>query len=428
MSKLEFWNIYYNNSEVYLLILVFVMLLSLFLARALKFSVYHPIIFYFFFNYQFALVGVIFLHYLEFIDNDLANYFYFTEGIFLFGFMFSIFILNLAKKISYNCKGSTTYSLIDKDFSKLGYETCTLIYFLSLIITYTSFGIPLFSESKWSVFASIPLAGVIGRLGASAYILVIVYLSVKFIRNENFKRIDKFNIMILLVSGLLSAKKMFFLDYFYIFFITSYFLGYQISKKHTKKIIFYFTIISFFVLGTVYLNQLVMNGMETNPFELIIKRFAMSGDAQILSMPHMIIDYLNAGEDLLSIIFYELKGLFSIAGVYLDGPSLGVKMMRLHHPYLESNIGPASTFDVFYYVYFKDISYVLSLFTGIIIGFISVYKPRISGEFELIFWVVIIFNAYTLIYNPQVFVSNIIFNLMFLLLFWLFLKLGLRNE
>ncbi|MEZ9652841.1 O-antigen polymerase [Vibrio lentus] len=427
MSKFEFWTIYYNNAELYTFISLIVITTSLLIAKTLRFSVYHPLIFYFFFNFQFALIGVIFLDYLRLIDESLALYFYSAEFVFFLGLLFSIFIIYLWRIISSGNDLKIGSNILNLSFSKLGYEICTSVYILSLIVTYISFGIPLFSESKWSVFASIPLAGVIGRLGTSAYIIIIVYLSVKFVKNETFNKLDKLNIIVLLISGLLSAKKMFFLDYFYIFFITTYYVGYTIPKEYGKKIITYFSIITFFVVGSVYLNQLIMNGIESNPFELVIKRFAMSGDAQILSMPNGIINNLNYGEGFLSIVFYELKGLFSILGVYLDGPSLGVKMMKIHHPYLESNIGPASTFDVFYYVYFRDFSYILALFTGLVIGFFSIFKPRVNGEFALIFWVVISFNSYTLIYNPQIFISNLVFNLIFLLLFWMSIKIRIKQ-
>ncbi|MFA0221888.1 hypothetical protein AB4476_20960 [Vibrio splendidus] len=423
MNKLEFWNIYYNNAEVYTLITLLILTISLILAKILRFSVYHPVVFYFFFNFQFALIGVIFLDYLGLIDKSLSLYFYSVEIVFFLGLLFSIFCIYLGKVIGVGSNLNNESNILNVKTSKLGYEICTLVYTLSLIVTYISFGIPLFSESKWSVFASIPLAGVIGRLGVSAHILILVYLSIKFVKKESFNRIDKLNIIVLLISGLLSGKKMFFLDYFFIFFITTYFVGYTIPKEYRKRIFVYFSIISLLVVGSVYLNQLIMNGIESNPFELVIKRFAMSGDAQILSMPNGIINNLYYGESFVDIIFYEIKGIFSILGVYLDGPSLGVKMMKIHYPYLESNTGPASTFDIFYYVYFRDFSYVLALFSGLVIGFFSKFKPRVNGEFALIFWVVISFNSYTLIYNPQVFISNIIFNLVFLLLFWMSIKI-----
>ncbi|GMM89469.1 O-antigen polymerase [Vibrio fortis] len=423
MNKLEFWNIYYNNAEVYTIITLLVLTTSLIIAKTLRFSVYHPVVFYFFFNFQFALIGVIFLDYLGLIENSLSLYFYSVELVFFLGLLFSIFFIYLGKIIGVRSNLNNEINALNVKNSKLGYEICTLVYILSLIITYISFGIPLFSESKWSVFASIPLAGVIGRLGVSAHILILVYLSIKFVKNENFNRLDKLNIVVLLISGLLSGKKMFFLDYFFIFFITTYYLGYTISKEYIKKIVFYFSIISLLVMGSVYLNQLVMNGIESNPFELVIKRFAMSGDAQILSLPNGIINNLYYGESFIDIIFYEIKGLFSVLGIHLDGPSLGVKMMKIHYPYLESNTGPASTFDIFYYVYFRDFSYILALFTGLFIGFFAKFKPRVNGEFSLIFWVVLSFNSYTLIYNPQIFISNLIFNLVFLLLFWMSIKI-----
>lgn len=427
MSKLEFWNLYDVYSGYYLLIAIIILTISLFVFKLFRLSIYHPACFYIFFNFQFTIIAVIFLETTGYISELTSRGFYGSVVFFFLGFAFSALMMKVIYTI---CSRGINNPLTNVEVyrSKLVYEIATFVFILSTLVTYLAFGIPLFVESKWSVFASIPFAGIIGRLSDSAQIVIIVLLSVTITKKESLSRLDKFNVISLIIVGVLSAKKMFFLDYFYIFFLTNIFMGYKITRAQSFKVIKFFSILIVLVLGSMYINQIVINDSVINPLASLMKRLAMSGDAQILSMPYNVIDTLNWGENYLSIIFFELKGLFDILGISLSGPSLGVKMMKYHYPYLEANIGPSSTFDVFYSVYFSDVKYFLSFFTGIFVGFFVFVKPIIKNEFSLIFWVFVCLNSYILIYNPQVYISRVIFGMIFISLLWFISRLNFTSK
>ncbi|MEZ9596450.1 O-antigen polymerase, partial [Shewanella sp. 10N.261.52.F9] len=404
MSKLDFWLLFFDNPYLYYSVLFSVMFLSFILLKLCRFEYFHPVVFFVFFNYQFALVGVIYLDILGYIESKYAYYFYMVQALFWIGFFFSIFIVSRLSvdridrfnSIGFNCSTGFNFS----------YKLSCYIYIFSILVTYIAFGIPLFENSKWSVFSSIPLAGIIGRLGSSTYIFIIVFITIKVIRKIKLSYFDKFIIFILLVTGLLSGSKMFFLSYFFIYYLVHFLFGIRLDREKVKKVLFLSTLFFVVVLGGVFFNQLYTNGTTVNPLQLVVQRLAMSGDMQILSLPNGYVDQLYNGEDILSILFFELKGLFSIFGVQLTGPSLGVKVMHIHYPYLKDNIGPSSTFDIFNYVYFNYFSYVISIFIGIFVGFFAKYRPRLKNEAHLIFYTIIAIGAYTLIYNPQIWIST----------------------
>lgn len=95
MSHSEFWDVFYTNFNTYISISLFVFISSFSLFKLLRFSVFHPVVFYLFFNYQFALIAVIFLDWLGYIDKDLSFYFYSSQVSFWFGFVIIYLFNNL---------------------------------------------------------------------------------------------------------------------------------------------------------------------------------------------------------------------------------------------------------------------------------------------------------------------------------------------
>lgn len=425
MSTVDFWVVFFENTQYYFFITVVVFSFMFLMSRVFRISVFHPTFFYVFFNYQFALIAVLYLSGLGYISLYLSNYFYYSQAAFWIGFLFFYIIAYTVTVLKEKGSAPVPYVFSVSNGFFITYKVSFFIYLLCTLTTYLLFGIPLLAESKWSVYSSIPLAGLIGRVGKVSAVFVLVCFFVKFLNFNRFSLFDKSVIFYMVLSGVLSGAKVFFLKYFFILYLMFWLAGYKLSKKTIYRSMVFFVFSFFLILVGVYFHQLITNDVKVNPLFLILQRLAMSGDLQIMTYPDGLIDTLNYGETLSSILFYELKGFFSVFGIDIAGPAIGSKIMKYHFPNMVANIGPASTFETFFYVYFESISLFLCFFVGGAIGFITKYKFKIKNEAFLIFYILIALGIYTLIYNPQVWISETIFNVVYFLFFYSFIKLRL---
>jgi hypothetical protein len=429
MTKPEFWVVFMGNPGLYLWIAVIVFSLSFSAAKILRISILHPVVFFLFFNYQFALIAVIYLAKLGYIDPRIYNYFYLSQLSFWLGF---ILFYSISKSISGVRKKSDLMFNPSRGFA-VTYKYSLFLYTMLSLVSLFFFGAPAFAESKWSVYSGVPFAGVIGRILSVLPYFIVVCLSVSYLALGRFKRFDFIAIFSLIFFGALGGSKIFFLDLFFIAFLVYFNLNqkfvavtrgsayFVMAKK--KLILFLGAALCFLVVSAlVYYHQLATRSVVTNPFLLIAQRLVMSGDLQIMVYPNAIIEMLNHGESFVSVVFYELKGLLALLGVMVEGSSLGIKTMIEHYPSWTANVGPASTFDVFFYVYSKQVSLLMSLLVGAFIGFISAFKVRVRNEAGLMLYVIVVYGGYVLIYNPQVWISESIFNILFFLFFYLIVK------
>lgn len=291
---------------------------------------------------------------------------------------------------------------------------------------------PALAESKWSVYSSIPLAGVIGRILSVLPFFILVCLFLSYIYRGRIMRFDYFVGVSLVLLGALGGSKIFFLKYFFILYLAYFGISKVVSAVGSidyinmvknKWILYFVGIVSLLlVFILVYFHQLYTRSLSLNPVILVLERLVMSGDLQALGFPNSVVDSINHGEDLFSIIFYELKGFLSVLGFTIVGNSIGLKVMQEVYPHWDVNVGPASTFDVFFYVYFKNISLFLCFIVGAFVGLISTLRIRFKSEFQLIAYVIFVFGGYTIIYNPQIWLSDTIFNFIFFFCFYIFIK------
>ncbi|WP_313507037.1 hypothetical protein [Stutzerimonas nitrititolerans] len=429
MTKPEFWAVFSDHPGLYIWIVAVILFLSFCLTRVLRISLFHPATFYLFFNYQFALIAVVYLSFLGYIEAYLYGYFYFSQLFFWIGFIFFYIVSAFLSRA--RVKGEGGFKL-SRGF-RIAYNYSFYSYLFVSIFSFGMFGVPALADSKWSVYAAIPLAGVIGRVISALPYFIVVCLSVSYLNFGRLKRFDFFVLFVLILFGALGGSKVFFLKLFFIAFLVFFNLDRPLlparnlaSGRVSKKgsILFLGAIACFLLVSIlVYYHQLATRSVSENPFMLIVQRLVMSGDLQIMTLPNSVIERLNYGESLVSIVFYELKGLLAVLGVLIEGRSLGVKTMVEHYPSWEANIGPASTFDVFFYVYFKQIAYLTCFVVGALVGFLSAFKVRARNESELILYVILVCGVYVLIYNPQIWISETIFNLTFFMLFYLLVKL-----
>lgn len=429
MTKPEFWEIFFLNSELYIVIAFGVFSLSFIFFKLLGKSVYHPVLFYIFFNYQFALVAVIFLDRLGYIDDQLSSYFYWAQICFWLGFFIVCIMNGVFSRPS--CQEAFVFQP-SRGF-RFAYKYSFQFYLFLSVLSFLLFGFPAFTESKWSVYSSIPLAGIIGRILTVLPYFIIVCLVVTYVALGRFRNFDLLVLFFLLLFGLLSGSKIFFLKYFFIAYLAYVaLLGFANKvnaassfSRHKFFIVLGF-LASFILVGVVvYYHQLYTRSVSANPFILILQRLIMSGDMQILVLPNAVVENLNYGEGVFSIIFYELKGFLSFLGFNISGPSIGIKAMIEHYPDWHVNIGPASTFDIFSYVYFKDFALLFCFFVGVFIGYITVFRLNPRNEAFLILQIMLIVGGYTLVYNPQIWVSETVFNLIFFFAFYFFIKIRL---
>ena len=428
MTKPEFWAVFSSYPGQYIWIAALVLLLSFSVTRVLRISVFHPATFYLFFNYQFALIAVVYLSFLGYIEAYLYRYFYLSQLFFWIGFFLFFWISSLLSQA--RSKSESVFKL-SRGF-RITYNYSFYSYLFISIFSFSMFGLPALANSKWSVYAAIPLAGVIGRVISVLPYFVVVCLSVSYLSFGRLKRFDFFVLFVLILFGALGGSKIFFLKLFFIAFLVFFNLDKPLlsAKSLTsgtiskKGFILSLGAIACFLMVSilVYYHQLTTRSVSENPFMLIVQRLVMSGDLQIMTLPNSVVERLNHGEDFVSIVFYELKGLLAALGVLIEGRSLGVKTMVEHYPSWEENIGPASTFDIFFYVYFKQIAYLVCFVVGALVGFLSALKVRARNESGLIFYVILACGVYVLIYNPQIWISETIFNLTFFVFFYLLVK------
>lgn len=398
MPKHEFLPILFENFWAYISIWASVFIvLSLIILKFTK-SVIDPLYFSYAFNYSFAICAVIFLFFIGLVSVNLLVYFALAQILFVIGFVSFRPMLENKRYVLAS----------DEGFIAFSYYCLSLVLVAFTAITYLYFGIPVLESSRWELYNEIPGAGLIGRTIDVSEFFIIFWLTVKALSSESrLTLFDRFMIVVLLVTAVLSGSKMTILTYLFISYASYLFAS---NVRPLKKLKFngmvLVAVVSAISLALIisYLHQLYVNDVRLNPIFLILGRLVMSGDLQIMAYPNNVLANINSSGGLLDIFFHDFKGILRIIGIDDEAKSLGLEVMHYHYPHLvDLNMGPASTFETFYFFHFGFWpGLAFSLLSGLILGFSYFRRGKVRSYKEAAFGAYGFLCALTIILNPQI--------------------------
>lgn len=274
MGRFEFAELLNSHLEEYIYIFLLLSIIYIIVFKRLFISIIDPFIVSQIFS-LFASSVVYFLGYLNLIKLEYILQFTLSQ-IFLW---IGIFVYSPKKLIRY-----VTHSDAPMYKSKISRQTYLLFYNLSFLFIFTQllvyykYGIPLFLDSRLSLYADSGGGGIFGRILNVLSILVFVggfyikKLSIKTsVYNKNFVN---FILVFYIITLILSGSKSTLLNFFFLYFLCVLFFAPDILtniKKHQYKIILIVIVGALFVIG-------IQSQSQSGGILLLIDRLVGSGD------------------------------------------------------------------------------------------------------------------------------------------------------
>jgi hypothetical protein len=367
MGKLEFSQLLIENFNVYLIILTILIFIYFLIFRKLYISFIDPLIISQIFS-LFASSVVYFLSALNLIDFKYTFQFTITQLLFWIG----LFTFSPKKLIEYS--HTLTNVPIDRIHTiSLKRKHFYLFYFSSLffiiiqLLIYAKFGIPLFLESRLSLFSESGGGGILGRIVKVLSVIVLIYgLTIK----KFAKKISIYtNMYVNLVLGfyiitlILSGSKSTFLNFLSVYFLWVLFFVPQNLKNINK---YQYTLIGFVFISALFIISIQNNTQSS--FVLFIERLIGSGD---IFYQGYYDDKINAIQgNSFNILFADILGSYRIIPWSNLPKPIGMQLYNMTYN-VDLNMGANARHNYLGLVCFGYFgSFFFSFLLGMIISFV----------------------------------------------------------
>jgi hypothetical protein len=368
MNSFDYFQLVFENPLLYACSLVIVLFVYYLVFKKYFISIIDPFTFTMFFS-SMAITVPVFLFFVDKISNENFISFLITQLFFFIGFrMFSP--IDIKKNINTKSFGKDNRQNII--FAKWFFIIVGLINISLQLFSYKINGIPLFSQSRLSIYGE---SGGINNLlkrilevSFQCYIFMTIFFIYYKKKNFLFKFYTSISILFIVAFSLFSGSKAAFISFGLAFFIYALYAmrwGDNTIFNTIKKFTLKFALVAVFLAVLV----IVFSEKTSNPLIFILLRIAQSGDVYYMAYPNEIIDKIPSGNWFVSLFGSPLSLLGIIPRSIIPYP-MGFQLMEYHHPGVEFK-GPNARMNVFSYVYFGIvyspiycfiIGYVLSFF------------------------------------------------------------------
>jgi len=373
MNNAEFHSLYYESVSVALVFLIISYTLTYLSVRKQVYSIFDPL----FFNFLMAAAGysvVFYLSYLDIISDYYLYSFCLTQGAFFIG----INTFKLPRSTAPDVSHTTVTS--KKLYDSVGYIKCFyylsfLGFFISQMIVYYYNGLPIFLDSRLSVFSGGSGFGFLNRVIYVTSTITLTTSSYSLIFRDYLgipKLVHRFQLLFYIIVALFSGSKgallvMIFTISLMLFFSRRINSDVSLEKKATKLLLK----ILFLVFPAAIFTVFVQTDFE-NIYEVVLAiamRFVHTGQIFYMVYPNDILfEFPNANGFVA--LFRDMLGAWRI----IDWNELPVNHGLLafqYHYALDVLTGPNdrhNTFGLFYFGFWGSI--VFSYVIGFIMGFI----------------------------------------------------------
>jgi len=365
MTGLDFIFLLNHYWLIYLLCLSLSFVLFLPILKFFRFQILDP----YFINFIltiFANSVVIFLYSINEISLNDFIYFILAECLFWIGFLY-----NIKKEF----KISNNFTITHEKSICGGLFYFFLVMFISMkAFTYLHFGIPLFLDSRLSLYAESGGYGVMGRILPMLNIYCLFYAMEQFIvlsAKKYSKYLFFLVIVIFIIDGILSGAKSGFLNVLYVLYFLS--LKYKTITINMKDLI-----LLFILTVIVGISGLILREMSLGEsLGIFFYRFIASGDIYYYAYPDQMYRYI----DIPNIYLYIISPLLVPARIIdpLPYSSIGFQMFTIVHPYYaDALLGPNARMPILSFILFGWCGLIFSFLSG---RFISLLRRFIKYSF-----------------------------------------------
>jgi hypothetical protein len=378
-------NIYFYTSLLFITLVLY----RLIFINSIK-SVLDPLYFFVIFTNAVCTVDVIFLHYLELI-NDEYLYIYIVSEI---GLVLGILIFskkNISKKVNNEILITPHFYL----FLKNGIYISFVVMLIPALVMYFFRGIPILLETRNDASGGGEGFGIFLRINQVANcVFILIYFIRRRIRKSSVENIMFY---ISIVIGILSGLKT------YIFF---YFFAYYIISNDYKDITFKNKLKIFLILLISVLSTFAISNRDINFLSIIdavLMRVSASGDVYYLGLVNDNIYRLDSPTG----FFHQMVGsaAASIRLIPWDSSPLnyGLELNRIVNGN-DGNMGPTFRYNMLFLMFTKSklMIFSMSLVIGGFIGFLRM-QANSTMRFSVTFIVLnaLYFKSIELIVGPD---------------------------
>lgn len=406
----EFSLLLYEHIEVYLLILVFNSAIAYAFFKNRILSIIDPLLLPVIYA-VFANTVPIFLFYNGAISA--SSFIYFLCSVSIFWFAFS-----LNKRIIIP---SDTSFKDDLRISKFVFYICFVIWLIIKVVTYSLQGIPIFLESRLTLYSESGGLGVLGRIETIIALFCTLYSFYVLDEKRSGRFIAYLYLFLWAISAVLSGSKSAFLNlisiaFFYMFFVAR-------RKIKLKKFVKYFVL----AIVCAVLVIVIQRGSDLgNAFLMLVIRFVASGDIYWEAYPLGLENSIIIENPMLHVFQGLLGGLRFID--YSDpaiGTALGFQVHWTVYPELaDKALGPNARIPILSYVMYGWGGLLFSFIVGYLVSFVTfkLYSFFPKGLLGTTMYAVCYMNALSYITDPILGSSNL-FNTILGCLLLLFIAL-----
>ncbi len=402
MNNYEFYDLLFENINLYFLLTFFVFLTYFFIFKRVVTTIIDPLLL----PLIYSAIGTTTVL-LLFLNNTITNICFtsycFTQLAFFAGFF------TLSRK---TVQPEYTVSDISPSFVrqiKLAFVYFSIILILTQLFVYAQRGIPLFQFSRLDTFVGGSGFGVYSRFIDISNIAIIYLYFVLFFYKKSLYFTWFYHLVLLLVLLFLflSGSKTALLVIPYVLFtFLRLHKNNQLIMQNSfvlnlrKRMIYILSFATVLVLIVIKVQSDITDSLA-NPFIGLLLRLVHSGDTFWYAYPWNMYAKIDGSHPFLA-LFNDTMGFFRIYN-WSDLPeSLGFVLIKLQHT-LDGNYGPNARQNVFGLVYFKFYgSIIFSFLLGLGLSFIRNVLPRFCNKNFIvgIFFTILFINAPSLEVDP----------------------------
>ena len=393
MQLSELIIVFLSNIKLYFVILLLLSLMAFLVIRKLHITIFDPF-FLTIISCAFAYTVPFFLYNTGNCSDKHLWYFVISETFFWFFFF-------IYRKSSNFISGQLSK---EKEYSRLLFYVCLLVFLGTSIYTYTYIGIPLFMESRLELFSETPPGmGILLRLVGFASFYVVFYAYHMMFTSKKIKYL-----VIIVIVGLdqfLSGSKGGIWILFIIFFIYYYFYLGRIPK--VKPL--YLLVVLPFPLIVISMRAVSGEASLEGAVTELLSRFMAFGDCYSYAYPNDVIDSVKISHPFNS-FFKSLLAPFRLVDTNYTDNAIGLQLFWDVNPAFEGkNLGPNARLAIMGWCYFGWMGILFSAFCGWLLSFI-IYRSRkyFLNSFLGIFSFGYIYNmSFSIITDFSLFLGNV---------------------
>lgn len=348
MDTLDYFSLLYQSWDLYLVSVILTFLVYYIFYKKYFISFLDPFTYACFFSAM-AITVPVFLFLIGEISNRLFLSLLATQMAFFLGFR-CIKPINLG---SFNNVELKIFDYQSVRFSKWLFIVIGLSNILLQLFSYKVFGIPLFAESRLSIYGeSGGISNLLKRIlevTSQSHIFLTIFFLYQKEKKVGLSIFTTLSIGFIIIFSVLSGSKGAFVTFGLAFFIYAlYALRWGDVRIFSliKVFIYKFGVVA--VILALVVISLAEN--SSNPFLFILLRIGQSGDVYYMAYPNDIIDKIPKMNWFIALFASPLSLLRIIPREMVPEP-MGFFLMKYHNPEVEFK-GPNPRMNVFSYVYF----------------------------------------------------------------------------